>query len=261
MIRIPSSTLTDIFDISQKIRKIFKEKKLAKRKYAGSVFLKNRELKIFAVENGKPAKAKKGETVFWKHGEYFTSCDQIYIYRASTNHPLSPRNAVERILAHEVAHAIDFKRVVSVNSFDAPTGVCSDEELETYANDPLEFDAEMASMMQIGVPSILAGKQGQACYEALRQAQTTLGIKSILISKPFKTLIFGGFLGHWMGDDKIFKKFLVRIKRAFDENADLIKVRDTERPIMMKCHQKKSRIYSLPLPKARRAAALSFLKK
>lgn len=138
--------------------------------------------------------------------------------------------AIQRVLAHEFAHAMDIKRLTRLGR-RGPTASKNRKERRKYVCHPAEFDAEIASIVQVAVPYMLKQKGAAKMVEALM----TPGIPAFANKENFRAfwpIMFNGYVGGWTRDKRILRRFIKILLTAIWRNRNLVKdwrsVRDTD---------------------------------
>lgn len=162
-IRIPAAIAAQFDPLAKKARCAFK-KKIKDVTYLGYVPIKrrgepDRNVGIFAKDISPDGNAKTIAAFAHDH-------DIIWLYRSVLKRKPP---AIQHYLAHEMAHALDLKRVkknhVAATTLDFG-----------YASLPIEFEAEMAAIENVDIPYLLRRKRSLSqCLSYLRETSDYIG--------------------------------------------------------------------------------------
>jgi hypothetical protein len=134
-IRIPKLVLEQLPLMARKLKNVLKRNQfLNKTEVIGCLQINDRAIKVFAVGAPDPKFL----------GYYYSDKDEIYINSEALT------DDVLETLVHEVAHAIDRKRILACQQLN---------ETEKYVYScPIEVDAELAVVEYISLPRIIRRK-------------------------------------------------------------------------------------------------------
>lgn len=187
MIEIPQAVVNQIPEIAEKIRKAFK-KEIKTPKFLGFVSIgADRKVGVMAEEVFRIGRKSKKTVAIYNH-----ALDVIFVYRSILNSIHGPIG-VEHFLAHEIAHAVDRKRMTTHKKYQKMTG---QRFVDSYACQETEFDAEMAAINYIDMP---------------------------YIKKNYATLVvtylntISGYVGCWTRNKKLSKLFVERLEKMLHD--------------------------------------------
>lgn len=157
MLLIPPAVLKMLPKLSRKIIKIFKHKRNVDQCIA-QLEIGERKIPIVLLECFGPRKSDKNIL-----GAYSADSDTLFLFRSLVQSyktipagAMSHSHWVEHCFAHEIAHALDKKRLLktSLKTGEKETK----KEIRKYVSQKVEFDAEMASIIGVDIPFLKKNK-------------------------------------------------------------------------------------------------------
>lgn len=240
---IPDRIIKRLPALAEKILRKFKKNRQSDAiEYIDSVFLdtkhrrKKRRVPIYIGEEF-DTKKKKYEVLASYYGN-----DCICVFRGSIKKAGSRArklHMIQRILAHEIAHAIDRSRILRMGK-NNPKAAGTDKGRIKYVCHPIEYDAEIASIAQVAVPYMLSQRYGQALIIDLFTNNKRLWPLSKY--KPFWSITFNGYLADWSFNDEVCQRFFHDLMIAVCDSLHHLKstkrLEDTDHPIIKACLRK-----------------------
>ena len=220
---IPESVIKCLPTFSKYAKLIFKSECIRKPPFhlvwVATVKLGRREIPIYAAE--RQSRSKLGGLTL---ASYYRNTDYIVIYRTAIKRvrPSKRTLVIQRILAHEIAHAVDQKRLIRLGN-RSPQDKGSKKSRAAYVCHSTEYDAEMASIVQVAVPYILKQRNGaQVLIDFFTNNKRLWPLHKY---KPFWPILANGYIIDWCNNERLCKRFFRDLARAFWQSAYLIKDR------------------------------------